>query len=129
MPTSHGVDIETATSKSFYDESEFKDYVLYLAPKVEVTKRGVVALFLLTIRVSTSGAVCWETRKHGLELELGKVTSLSTITQLPSFFRSVLTLSLSALSGCRSQMLRHIDSYGMVRGANPLYSTKGWKYH
>ncbi|BDT13583.1 hypothetical protein N39L_33060 [Limnospira platensis NIES-39] len=49
MPTSHGVDIETATSKSFYDESEFKDYVLYLAPKVEVTKRGVVALFLLTI--------------------------------------------------------------------------------
>ncbi|WAK73953.1 hypothetical protein AP9108_36145 [Arthrospira sp. PCC 9108] len=47
----------------------------------------------------------------------------------PLFFRSVLTLSLSALSGCRSQMLRHIDSYGMVRGANPLYSTKGWKSH
>ena len=29
--------------------SEFKDYVLYIAPKVEVTKQGVVALFLLTI--------------------------------------------------------------------------------
>ncbi|CDM96428.1 protein of unknown function [Limnospira indica PCC 8005] len=28
----------------------------------------------------TSGAVCWETRMHGFELELGKVTSLSTIT-------------------------------------------------
>ncbi|MET0099891.1 MAG: hypothetical protein ABWU11_24685, partial [Arthrospira platensis] len=32
--------------------------------------------------VSTSGAVCWETRKHGFEVELGKATSLSTITEL-----------------------------------------------
>ncbi len=30
-------------------ESEFKDYVVYIAPKVEVTKQGVVTLFLLTI--------------------------------------------------------------------------------
>ena len=57
MPTSHGVDIETAISKSAYDVSEFKDYVVYIAPKVEVTKQGVVALFLMTNRVSTSGAV------------------------------------------------------------------------
>ncbi|CDM98039.1 hypothetical protein AmaxDRAFT_0810 [Limnospira maxima CS-328] len=49
MPTSHGVDIETAISKSAYDVSEFKDYVVYIAPKVEVTKQGVVTLFLLTI--------------------------------------------------------------------------------
>ncbi|CDM94649.1 hypothetical protein ARTHRO_20183 [Limnospira indica PCC 8005] len=27
----------------------------------------------------TSGAVCWETRMHGLELELEGATSLSTI--------------------------------------------------
>ncbi|EDZ93957.1 hypothetical protein AmaxDRAFT_3317 [Limnospira maxima CS-328] len=49
MPTSHGVDIETATSRSAYDQSEFKDYVVYIAPKVEVIKQGVVTLFLLTI--------------------------------------------------------------------------------
>ncbi len=29
-------------------ESEFKDYVVYIAPKVEVIKQGVVTLFLLT---------------------------------------------------------------------------------
>ena len=82
MPTSHGVDIETATIKSLMTSASLKTTTLYIAPKVEVTKRGVVALFLLTNRVSTSGAVCWETCKHGLELELGKVTSLSTITSL-----------------------------------------------
>ncbi|QNH58793.1 MAG: hypothetical protein H2674_05715 [Limnospira indica BM01] len=49
MPTSHGVDIETAISRSTYDQSEFKDYVVYIAPKVEVIKQGVVTLFLLTI--------------------------------------------------------------------------------
>ena len=52
MPTSHGVDIETATSKSAYDVSEFKDYVVYIAPKVEVIKQGVVTLFLLIIGCS-----------------------------------------------------------------------------
>ncbi|MDY7052550.1 hypothetical protein, partial [Limnospira fusiformis] len=30
-------------------------------------------------RVFTSGAVCWETRMHGFELELEGATSLSTI--------------------------------------------------
>ncbi|CDM93868.1 conserved protein of unknown function [Limnospira indica PCC 8005] len=49
MPTSHGVDIETATTKSVYDESELMTTWLYIAPKVEVIKQGVVALFLLTI--------------------------------------------------------------------------------
>ena len=61
-------------------ESEFKDYVVYIAPKVEVRKQGVVTLFLRK-RVSISEAVCWETRKHGFEVEFGKVTSCSTITQ------------------------------------------------
>ncbi|MDF2207325.1 hypothetical protein [Limnospira platensis] len=53
---------------------------LYTAPKVEVRKQGVVTLFLRK-RVSISEAVCWETRKHGFEVEFGKVTSCSTITQ------------------------------------------------
>ena len=33
MPTSHGVDIETATNKSVYDESEFKDYDVVFSSK------------------------------------------------------------------------------------------------
>ncbi|BDT12004.1 hypothetical protein N39L_17270 [Limnospira platensis NIES-39] len=48
MPTSHGVDIETATTKSVYDESELMTTWLYIAPKVEVIKQGVVALFPMT---------------------------------------------------------------------------------
>ncbi|WP_152088743.1 hypothetical protein, partial [Limnospira platensis] len=66
----------------FTTKASLKTTMLYLALKVEVTKQEVVTLFPMSKGVSTSGSVCWETRKHGLELELGKVTSLSTITSL-----------------------------------------------
>ena len=81
MPTSHGMDIDTAAIKSIMTRASLKTTWLYTAPKVEVRKQGVVTLFLRK-RVSISEAVCWETRKHGFEVEFGKVTSCSTITQI-----------------------------------------------
>ncbi|CDM94902.1 hypothetical protein AmaxDRAFT_3915 [Limnospira maxima CS-328] len=56
MPTGHGGDIDTAISKSAYDVSEFKDYVVHIALNIEVESRSLDSA-PLTNRVSTPGAV------------------------------------------------------------------------
>ncbi|BDT10801.1 hypothetical protein N39L_05240 [Limnospira platensis NIES-39] len=47
MPTSHGVDIVTAINRSLTAKASLNTTMLYLAPKVEVQKQGLVTLFPL----------------------------------------------------------------------------------
>ncbi|MFO7144239.1 hypothetical protein B9T16_23055 [Arthrospira sp. PCC 8006] len=72
--------------------------------------------------------MCWETRKHGLELELGKVTSLSTITVCGKFGSLVGVESEVAFTPSHTKPCLRLSPHTAPSLIVPLLRIQLWRY-